>query len=178
MKKCPKCENTYINDMQDCPSCGVVLEEYEDATIFEPSNEKHKTIRDVTHNCMSKIKIYHAVIICIVLVALVFASYMCGIAKKYDEAYITQTFQNKKNEFNDLLEQQTVYDKHKSTRESLNTEITEIQKKIDTITAFEEKRDAYNSEIQNLSTQINSLSLQKTQKEETLSNIENEISQY
>lgn len=181
MKKCPKCGKKYIDDISNCPSCNIALEECKDTTSSElmyQNTSINEKINAFINNYISKMKVYHAAIIYISLIVIVFISYLCGTAKKYDNTYITKTFQIKKTNFEALTKQQNIYDEHKSTQESLNSEITNLQKQIDAITDFEEKQDSYNSELQNLSDQLNDLMSQKTQKKNQLNEIEYEISQY
>ena len=178
MKKCPKCGNRYADYMKDCTFCNVAVEECEDIGVSEWLCQIYQKIKSFINNHMPKVKIYHIAIIYIVLIAAIPVFYLCGTAKKYDDSYITKTFQSKMSDFDTLTKQQAMYKEHKSTQKSLNSEITEIQNKIDTITAFEEKQDTYNSEIQDLSNQVNNLSSQKTQKEKTLNDIEYELSLY
>lgn len=178
MKKCPKCGNKYIDNMRECPSCNVALEQYEEITTFELLKRKYQQIKNFIKPYTSKLKRYHVAIVYVALIALIFVSYGCGLAKKYDNSYIDKTFQSRKSGFDTLTEQQKTYDKHKTTKESLNSDILVLQKKVDNINDFEKEQETYNSEIESLSNQIDDLSSQKTQKEKTLSDIEDELSKY
>ncbi|MCC8160828.1 MAG: hypothetical protein LIO53_05910 [Oscillospiraceae bacterium] len=84
----------------------------------------------------------------------------------------------KRASFSELTDAEILYADYTAQIETLNTEIADIQAQIDTITDFESKQESYNAEIQGLSDQVSSLTAQKSEKEQTLNDIENELSQY
>lgn len=187
MKRCPKCGEKYADYMQNCPSCNISLEIYEEVQISEQLHKIYQKIidlpiikkfNDFLHNCISKIKVYHIAIICIILVSVVFGSYICGTFKQYTNTSVSTTFKKNEDKFEELTALTKDYETHKKEKDALDTKISAIKKQLDTIKDFENKQNDYTSEIQNLTTQINNLTSQKTQKEKTLNDIEYELSQY
>lgn len=123
------------------------------------------------------LKLYQFIIIFMVLISIVFISYFYGTSKSYDDTYISEIFQNRKENFEDLTNIENLCDKHKTEIESLNNDISDIQNQINIITNYEENQTVCDEEIQNLVNQLNDLTSQKYQKEKTLKDIEYSISQ-
>lgn len=137
------------------------------------TQEEIKTTK-VEHN--TKFKLYQIIIACVILAGLILTSYFIGNSKTYDDTYVYNMFQNKKDSFENLTQTQEMYDNHLSEKETLNNDVSSLQEQLNAITDFEKKQDVLNKEIEDLSNQANSLSEQKKQKEKTLKDIENEIS--
>lgn len=187
MKKCPKCGEKYADYVQDCPSCNVSLDRFEEITMSKQLYNIHqkiidtpimKKINDFARRCISKIKVYHITIICIVLVAVISGAYFCGTFKQYTNKSVSATFKKCKSKFEDLTTINEEYKNHQTEKDNINFKISDTQKQLGVIEDFEKKQNDYTLEIQNLSQQVNDLASQKAQKEKTLNDIEYELSQY
>lgn len=127
---------------------------------------------------LPRVKAYIIVIVYAALAAAVAAAYICGASRDYDSARIEEAVNEKKSSYDELTEAEMLYKDYTAQIETLNAEIADIQAQIDTVADFESKQESYSSEIQGLSDQVSSLTAQKSEKEQTLTDIENELSQY
>ncbi|MCD8180555.1 MAG: hypothetical protein LUF26_03640, partial [Firmicutes bacterium] len=127
---------------------------------------------------LPRVKGYIIVIVYAVLAAVIAAAYICGASRDYDSTRIEKAVNEKKSSYDELIEAEILYEDYTEQIETLNAEIADIQAQIDTVADFESKQESYNSEIQGLSDQVSSLTAQKSEKEQTLTDIENELSQY
>jgi len=101
-----------------------------------------------------------------------------GHAKKYDDAYVSDIFEKRKNQIPELIEAQSTFNKYIDEKTTLETEVSDIRKTVNSVLEFEKNQETYTSELQELYNQIEILSAQKTEKEQTLNDIEYELSQY
>lgn len=151
-----------------CPKCNTINH------INEQKN--YNFTEEKKGNCF--MKLYKIIIIYAACAALVVVSYVLGYSKKYDNSYIAESFKKNKNQFEELTNTQTIYNEQSSKKESLSSEVDNIQKQLNTIMDFEAKQDSYQSELQKLSDDMDNLSSQKNAKEKTLNDIEYDLSQY
>lgn len=101
-----------------------------------------------------------------------------GYAKHYDDTYVSSIFEKRKKQIPELTEAQSTFNKRTEEKSALNAEVSDIKKTVDSVLEFEKNQETYTSELQELYNQIEILSAQKVEKEQTLNDIEYELSQY
>lgn len=119
-------------------------------------------------------------IICIaaaVLVCLIFN--LIGRAKKYSSEYAAKLmWERQESQFPEISDAQAELDALGGEKAALSSDIDSLTERVDEINEYIKNKDTLEAELQELSGQAEELEAQKAEREQTLSDINNQISEY